>query len=290
MKTSIILVAISAILSVGSAYAEQPEPVQVVMVNGRTLIGYMTPSDSSDVLTIRNSVPGISITTSIPILDVSSIQIGTETFSVDRFRQAHSHTGNLIAPVDPPRRISQAQALPVRVEQRKVQHISIDARTANWDSDPAVDGLELCLRVFGANHTPVSVGGQLSVCLTGIIRPDQSEQYVSRRTDPVKQLEKWTVQVDSDEFHEGVTVVQLPFRKLIPQEDIDIAPWAGVNVSYAVSSNGVFRAELADVALRDPSLFRDDVYLSTGRRTQSSESNNSLPGRSRNILLRRQMR
>lgn len=288
MRVALIAFVMAVVADTASVQADPNTLAQVRLKDGRVITGRMLPSEDEATILIGSSVPGIRMTTRVAVENIDSIRKDSRDHSQDK-------AGGKPRPVERPlkheRRISQARSLPDSGRRTPITHIDVDAGPVNWDTDPAVDGLELWLRVHDAGRSLRHVPGQLTVRLTGILQPDQTWQYAGNRRNPVKLLESWSVPVALHQFHEGVAVVKLPFRRFHPQEDLAVAPWGGIEVSYSVSSVGVFRTQLTDIALRSPSLFRDDLQLTTGRRTFPGEVNR-LPddGHSPLLLRPQQMR
>ena len=65
--------------------------------------------------------------------------------------------------------------------------------------------------------------------------------------------------------------VKLPFRRFDPERSPDIALVGLLRVRFGVPTVGVFEASVSDVIIREPSLFRDELFLSTGNRLLPSE-------------------
>lgn len=287
MRVALIAFVIAVVADIASVQADSNGLAQVRLKDGRVIAGRMLPSEDEATILIGSSVPGIRMTTRIAVENIDSIRKESRDHSQDK-------AGRKPRPVEGPlkheRRISQARLLPDSVSHTQITHIDVDAGPTNWDADPAVDGLELWLRVHDSGRSLRHVPGQLTVRLTGILQPDQTWQYAGTRRNPVKLLESWSVPVALHQFDQGAAVVKLPFRRFRPQEDIAVAPWGGMEVSFAVSSVGVFRTHLTDIALRPPSLFRDDLQLTTGRRTFPGEVNRLPDDGHSPLLLRPQMR
>lgn len=284
-----LIIAVTMAVSTGgvSVHAgDEATSTLVMLKDGRTVSGRLLPSDSDQTILIENSVRGIRLTTRIPVESVESIRSASESDS-----SASDHRlAPATSPSPPARRISQARSLPESDTHSAVKSIAVDAWSTNWDADSAADGLRLYLSVQDHEQRLCRVPGQLSVRLMGILQPDQLWPYTDRRSKPVRLLESWTVPVTISSYQDGVAVVDLPYRRFAPQREVDVAPWGGIEVSFSVSSVGVFRAELTDIVLRDVSLFRDDLQMTTGRRTFPGDVNRSFPHRIRSQPLRPQMR
>lgn len=287
MRVALIAFVIAVIADIASVQADPNGLAHVLLKDGRVIVGRMQPSDEDATILIGSSSPGIRMTTRIAVENVDSIRKEPWNHSRDEVLRNRMPAA---AATTHERRITQAQSLPDSGNHTQITHIDVGACTANWDADPADDGLELWLRVHDAGQSLRHVPGQLTVRLTGILQPDQTSRYAASRRNPVKLLESWSVPVGLHQFYEGAAVVKLPFRKFNPQEEIAVAPWGGIEASFSVSSVGVFRAHLTDIALRQPSLFRDDLQLTTGRRTFPGEVNRSSVDGHSPLLLRPQMR
>lgn len=163
--------------------------------------------------------------------------------------------------------------------QPTLQSVQMEARLASWDQDAEPDGLLLELFVLDGTGHPTIATGQLTAKLTGIRQEVTGGRGTLDRKPPVTPLEQWSVNVRNADFADGRAVVKLPFRMLQPDRDLNIAAETLLEISYGVSSVGVFKASQPDVLIREPSFFRDELFLSTGDRLLPSEAPATQSGR-----------
>ena len=114
--------------------------------------------------------------------------------------------------------------------------------------------------------------GQLTATLTGLRQQVTGGQSTLNRQAPVTQLQQWNIPVRVSDFSDGRAVVKLPFRNLAPDRDLTIATETLLEISYGVPSVGVLKASQPDVLIRQPSFFRDELFLTTGDRLLPSEA------------------
>jgi hypothetical protein len=116
----------------------------------------------------------------------------------------------------------------------RVQSIWADARAANWDGDPLLDGLVLRVVPLDCYGAPAVAEGTVEV-----------ELWDEHPRHP-RQLGRWVNVV-------GVGIEQtclLPFQGDDPQLNKEIGRLGTLRVSYAVPGQGVFECEVRDVTLR----------------------------------------
>lgn len=248
---------------------------EVRLKEGRSISGSVSFSRTDDVVEVSSSHNGIRLTTRVLLSRIESIETGESP-------SEHS------PPADQVRFASDGHVTQFRrlVPGRTPGHrsnrpasMTVATWPGNWDADPLPDGLFLRLELQDAGGKPVeSAAGQLRVRLLGIYRPDRNS---SRRPSaaPLQELDSWGTQLRNEQFEDGIAAIRLPFRRLAPESETTVAPWAAVEVSLGISSVGVIRSNRIDVPLQLPSSFRDDLYLSTGRRTLPSENTNGVPAR-----------
>lgn len=273
-----------------------PAEVTAILIDGRQITGRVAATTDDQRLDLIVASSRIAVTSHLSWQQVDSFSVNERQFSVDRFRK---RLDRFLLP-EPPVRHRQATLQPVvplshdpghghrhskrgRVPDgdhedsgtgmsalKAARAIQMDARIANWDSDPAADGLLLELYVLDENGQPLHVPGQLTAKLIGLRQQITGGQTTVGRQPPVADLESWSQPLRVANFADGVAIVKLPFRRLVPERDLDIAPGTLLQISYGVSSVGVFKASQPDVLIRRPSRFRDDLFLSTGNRVPPS--------------------
>lgn len=116
----------------------------------------------------------------------------------------------------------------------RAQSIWADARVANWDGDPLLDGLVLRVVPLDCYGVPTAAEGTI-----------EAELWDEHPRHP-RQLGRWVNIV-------GVGIEQtclLPFQADDPQLVEEISRLGTLRVSYAVPGQGVFEYEVREVALR----------------------------------------
>ncbi|HET6426384.1 MAG TPA: hypothetical protein VFG20_22015 [Planctomycetaceae bacterium] len=143
--------------------------------------------------------------------------------------------------------------------------LQIETRLANWNADPEMDGLLMRVTPLDAWGQVVATDGHLDVELVTETRLATGGRTVSR-ADPFAVSERWSVPVQAINFEADGVTVQLPFRRINPEWNYDIAPDALVLARLRVPTAGTFEARDSQVTLRRTSRFRDDLFLRYGPR------------------------
>ncbi len=141
-----------------------------------------------------------------------------------------------------------------------VQSLRVEAWPENWDRDAALDGLRLLVTPVTAQGAPTAARGTLTV------------QLIARRfsgvreDDTVSVFEEWTHQLSPSDFGPNNATVDLPFRKLDPERDLDVIPVGLLQARMGISGQGSFQAPATEFWLRPTSYLRDELQLHTGSR------------------------
>ena len=265
--------------------AEARPIIRVLTKDGRRLSGRIARDSNSEQLRLVLGTPNIIVSTRIATSNIQSIITPTGELScselLDRlssFRLKNDwhlspHSGPIATTVHSrPQAHSTTPTNPTNTSQRTIAAISVTARLVNWDRDEALDGLLLELIPLDELGHPVLASGQLDVELFGQHWPVSggSSSADDQRRPVTPSLESWHVSVVGS-GSEDVVTVKLPFRRFDPERSPDIALVGLLRVRFGVPTVGVFEASVSDVIIREPSLFRDELFLSTGNRLLPSE-------------------
>lgn len=267
------------------------KPITAILADGRHISGRVAATTSDQQLDLVVTTERAQLTAHLIWTQVASIKIGDRQISVAGFRKRYLEftlPGQPSStPSSPPFRIEPLRHdktnEPLPSSQSTPQSVQINTRLASWDQDAKPDGLLLELFVLGETGHPTVATGQLTAKLTGIRQAVTGGEGTRTRNSPVASLEQWSLTIKHSDFEGGRAVVQLPFRKLQPDRDLNIAAETLLEISYGVSSVGVFKASQPDVLIRHPSRFRDELFLSTGNRLLPTEA----PANQTNRSLRR---
>lgn len=155
-------------------------------------------------------------------------------------------------------RRAHASLAPARERPRAVA-CSFAATLANWDRDIEPDGYEIAVTVTDQYGYPVAVRGTLSATLIG--------ERVSRAGDrPIRgELERWSERISPRQFDAGPAILRLPFRQLRPELDLEVEPWAVLQIEVGAFGDGRF-ASSATVPIREYNPLRDRLQQQTGSR------------------------
>tara|TARA_R110002072_G_scaffold243821_2_gene403088 strand:+ start:66124 stop:67074 length:951 start_codon:yes stop_codon:yes gene_type:complete len=257
----------------------RPRSVTAILYDGRQISGRVAATTNNDRLDLVASSERVQLTAHLSWDQVVAIDTGRRQVSVERFRQQLPEFA-LPAVVSnradlPPRKIlpllQDGSNVPQSLPRQIPRSVQIDARLTSWDTDAQPDGLLLELFVLDGTGHPTIVPGQLTAALTGLRQQITGGQETLNRKPLTAQLERWNVPVRVSDFVDGRAIVKLPFRNVQPNRDLGIASETLLEISFGVPSVGVLKASQSDVLIRQPSYFRDELFLSTGNRQLPSE-------------------
>ena len=232
--------------------------VEIETTSGRKLVGHLDPASDTRTVQLRSERPGIVLTTKVPGSTIRRIghYDGSRVLRLDGPPPSHYNARGSEVIESPP-------ALPVQLASTtsdRVQTLRVDAWPENWDRDAALDGLRLLVTPVTAQGAPVAARGTLTV------------QLIARRfsgvreDDTVSVIEEWSRQLSPSDFGPNGAIVDLPFRKLDPERDLDVIPVGLLQARLGVSGQGSFQASATEFWLRPTSYVRDEQQLHTGSR------------------------
>jgi hypothetical protein len=76
-------------------------------------------------------------------------------------------------------------------------------------------------------------------------------------------------QLSTSDFGPNGATVDLPFKKLDPERDLDVIPVGLLQARLGISGQGSFQAPATELWLRPTSYLRDELQLHTGQRSLS---------------------
>lgn len=267
--------------------------ITVELLSGRAVTAQLDARTDSSRLWLRHGGATQYILRPIAWDRVVRVRTGTETLSRDEFlatvTRARSDTPGRTdeqsprrivlrgrppekdGPTDTATTVSTSRLTTIRQtgsDQRpvsRVQSLAIDARVANWDADPEVDGLIVDVYPLDAEGHVVPVRGSLEVNLTGWRRTG------SRSRRPLARIGRWTKRVDPSDFDAGVAHYKLAFQAVHPEFDLDWVSYGEVHARLGVPGHGTFEAIGGSVRIRSYSPIRDQLQHLSGRRFFPSE-------------------
>lgn len=262
------------------ASARLPRPVTAILNDGRQISGRVAATTDDSQLDLVVASERVHLTAHLRWEQVVSFKVRDRQVSVARLRKQRS---KYMLPESPSKNgvskqlritplLNEDTGEPIVSNQSTPRSVQMEARLASWDQDAEPDGLLLELFVLDGTGHPTVAPGQLTAKLTGIRQQATGGRGTLDRKPPVRPLEQWSLTVSNSDFTDGRAVVKLPFRMLQPDRDLNIAAETLLEISYGVSSVGVFKASQPDVLIRRPSRFRNELFLSTGDRLLPSEA------------------
>lgn len=216
--------------------------VEIITTDGHTLVGHVEPQSTMRTVYLRSEEPGIIIRSIVPR---SSIQhIG-------------HHDRSRILKLDGAKAPATSEAAS---RGGRVQSLRVQAWPENRDRDADLDGVRLLVTPLSATGRPVVTHGNLTVRL--IARRFNGQ----REHDTVDVVEEWSHRLTAQNFGPDGAIVDLPFRRLNPERDLEVIPVGLLQAELSVAGEGVFAAPTVEFWLRPPSYIRDELQLHTGSR------------------------
>ena len=251
--------------------------VVVVLQNGRVLAGSVGEQTDDSDLWLFSAELSILVSSATPWSDVASATVRGKTLTAAQFQAVIEQ---LKTPVPP--ETFQHPAFPVFgppcISRPRVQSLEILASLRNWDRDLEPDGLEVRLDPLTCDDDLAIVDGLATVRLLGRRRGLQERlettqqfgfwtdggsvsEYAPRRGyQRYVELGRWTERIRAVQWTERGYVVRLPFRRVHPEHDLDIALDGVVDVRLNVTGQGTWNAT-TPVQLRTFSPLREDLEL-----------------------------
>lgn len=251
-------------LALNRVAAAEPTRVRVQMNDSRTVSGFVDTRTNDTHLRLSRAASRIRLTTRIAWHNIETVYSENEEWTGAEFRGLWPKFAAELPPAKKANR--EAVSKTVSTVDGRVSSIAGTAGLGRWNRRADADGLILNLFVLDMNGRQITTGGQLDVQLYGLRQNDRGGSATFGEKPKVLHLERWGFSVGADDFHDGALQVRLPFRRLRPEQAIDVADSAFLRVRFGVPSQGTFQVSLPDVFIRDYSLFRDELYQATGSR------------------------
>ncbi len=256
--------------------------VIVTMKNGRTHSAYIDPEATQDQLWLRWENPAAVIRQQFHWSQISRIDSPRKTFTPAAFRRllpeaidarvaSHatgaSQVSTAVANVQANaannnNSVSLSRTTP---QAATVRSLAIEARAANWNADPAVDGIRLTVYPLDSWGDVIPVRGTVTAELVGDARSLRKPQP-KHRYPRLSRLGWWNRSIHPTQFTAGGAAFELPFQAYDPEMDPTIRSRTLLIVRLTVPGQGTFRASLPDVWVRPFSVMRNRIETITGNR------------------------
>jgi hypothetical protein len=261
------------------------QPVELILEDGRRPRGVLSPKSSDEWVVLETNLPDIAIESRFAGRSVREMQPVTGPRApLDEPRDIaippapiEEFPYPVEAPFPPAGELPPMPSIPTCAPQLCPLHgfvplfpavdrlqaprsLDVITTVANWDADSELDGLLLHVQPRDAWGAMVAVDGHLDVQLVTETRFATGGRTVSRN-DSFRIAERWSVPVQAIDFDADGVIAKLPFRRIRPQRDFDIAPDALLVARLRVPTAGTFEASDPNVVLRRGSRLRDDAFL-----------------------------
>lgn len=246
--------------------------VAVVLHGGRTLSATIDSRATQAELWLRWENEAALIRQRVAWADVVLIETLEETWSADDLRRQlpERSAPEIVAADSIELTPVVASANPAADDDwstvdATVRSLSIDARAANWNADPAADGVLLTVYPLNAAGDVVPVRGRITAELIGDVTSLRKPQPKTRFTR-WSRLGYWARPVRTETFTASGADLKLPFQAYDPEFDSTVRSRTLLTVRLTVPGQGVFQASLPDVWVRPFSPLRNRIEATTGRR------------------------
>ena len=240
--------------------------VRIHLDNGRTVAGQVHQATNARQLWLLRQAACVDLVSEIDWQRVTGGEVAGESLTRQELRVwagKHAVTGRKV--------LELAETAPPTVEMlpaaphAKVQTLVIQAHVAQWDGDPQSDGIRVHLAPLDAAGQLVPIDGQVMLTLVAERKLLQGGQsYVGPPT--FHELARQSFMVHRADFAGGPAIYDLPFAKIHPDFDPNLASESLVHARLGVPGQGVFEASDAQVQLKECSVFRDQLqYYTPGR-------------------------
>jgi len=147
----------------------------------------------------------------------------------------------------------------------KLRSIAVQAHLAHWDKDAQSDGLRIFVSALDIDGYSVPIDGHIEFTVVVERELINGGQSYARRPDFVIRERKSQL-VRRQDFINGTAVYELKFSRFHPDFDPNVSLQGLLFARLSVPGQGVFEASDAQVFLREPSRFRDQLqYYTPGR-------------------------
>lgn len=214
--------------------------VKVTLTSGRTVNGQLDSRSTSEVLWLTADFEGVSIGNQLKPADVLRIEPGFPVVLPSPI------PSKVVTPTLGPATRDWSRVVPTR----SLDALSLDAfaRLANFDNDAQPDGLQAILVPLGAGGEVLRKAGSLSIQLS-VFRGDWRN-----RTQRFCEEESWSKEVTLDDYTPQGLVIDLPFRRIIPESDSELLAVGVLNIRFNIASERSVEAQVEDVPLRSRSI------------------------------------
>lgn len=268
IRQSILAIVVCLVAATScSADNRLPGPVAVELTDGRVVKGRVDQRSDDSTLRLTLVTPRIRVTTPIDWQYVKTVSANDRSFSREEFSATWKRFAvETSVPARSAELRSKVSPKPSPAGRSQVKAIAADARLGHWNSRPDADGLLLNFAVLDSEGGSVVAAGQLDVQLVGLRQGVRGGRATLGKKPDLLMLERWGQSIRTTDFQDGTVQVRLPFRRLRPQQAIDVADGAFLRVRFGVPSQGVLEVSLPDVLIREFSPFRDELYHAAGSR------------------------
>ncbi len=231
--------------------------VSVETAEGRELVGEIDERTNEERLWIRREANQIVLTTSVPWASIVAAAVEGKPAEVSTLAQTwqplknSGPSGIWSLAKEEPSEFSRPPTKP-RPTSARIAALEIDAVLVNLDRDVEPDGFELVISALDVHGRAVPVRGTISARLVG----ERDEAHLGRIQ--FEELQRWSQPVVCADFQDGMASYALRFRKVRPEWDWELIPYALLNVRLGVYGEGNFEASIP-VMIRQFNPFRDQL-------------------------------
>ena len=269
----------------GRVSAAEPDstaqPIIALLRDGRSVTGFVDARTDAEHLWLRRTADGFDLVSGFAwdqILEGRTSDGHWSAVDLHTWAANHKQPGRLFSEVKPPRPVVR-QSPSVRssspasfADSARVKTLVVKAELAQWDKDAQVDGLRIFVSPLDAQGNVVPVNGRIEFTLVAEVNHVAVEHSLPRRAKFIEG-DRFSYSVQPEHFRQGAAFYELSFSKWHPEFEPNIAAQALLVARLSVPGQGVFEASDAQICLREPSRFRDQLQYFTPGRYLPLESN-----------------
>jgi hypothetical protein len=245
--------------------------VTVEATSGRTFTGQVDAQTNAARLVLRTSRGGAHLLRPIEWSRIVKATLDGQQVEPARLREIASQL-QTAAPraefASPAGEVAPPPVPPLNTAH--VAYITFDARLANWNASVETDGLLIDILPLDADGYLAAATGTITVELFAQQRRDfQYAPQSGGRT--VERVERWTREVQAEQFGANGDRLKLPFGAVQPELDDDWLAMGLVHVKFTAPGHGIFEDSRDAIRIRPFAPNRDHLDTNTGRRFLPTE-------------------
>ncbi|QDU54767.1 hypothetical protein [Aeoliella mucimassa] len=251
--------------SVATLKAAEVPAARVTMVDGRVVTGEIDDATDRDHLWIRRGEGRVLMATSYKWSEVEQVELDGQPRTSQQLLESLQ---KISKPWPKYPLLEEKDRLRIKQPSadagRRATSASFVARLSNWDGDVEPDGYLVELTVFDQFGKAMPVRGTVQARLVG----ERTSSYIV--PGEPEELERWSDNLSLDQFTDNVVTLRLPFRSIRPEQQVELAPGAILEIEVGAFGHTRLASSTA-VPTRVFNPVRDRFEQRTGSRCAPGE-------------------